>query len=367
MPDTIEGLTTTVFTIPTDRPESDGTMEWNTTTLVLAQVTSGNRRGIGYSYAAAATARVIDDMLTHVVIGRDPMSVAGAHVAMSRALRNAGRPGIGSHAIAAVDVALWDLKARLLERPLATLLGQCREAIPAYGSGGFTSYTLEELRTQLGDWASAGLRSVKMKVGREPERDLERVRVARDAIGGGTSLFVDANGAHGRPDARAQATRFGEYGVTWFEEPVSSDDLEGLRELRSLAPPGMAIVAGEYGYDSRYFRRMLEAGAVDVLQADLTRCGGITGFLEVGALCASFGTPLSAHTAAALHAAPCCAIPAVRNVEYFHDHARIESMLFEGGPRLSDDGCLRPDLTAPGLGLTVKWADAERFRVDGSE
>ncbi|HZU21233.1 MAG TPA: enolase C-terminal domain-like protein, partial [Terriglobales bacterium] len=275
---------------------------------------------------------------------------------------NLGRPGICSMAIAAVDSALWDLKARLLGLPLVTLLGQVREAIPIYGSGGFTSYSDKQLAEQFRCWVEKnGARKVKMKIGRDAARDPERVRAARKAIGDGVELYVDANGAYERKQALQMAWRLREdFGVAWFEEPVSSDDLEGLRLIRDQGPAGMAIAAGEYGYDLVYFRRMLEAGAVDVLQADATRCAGITGFLQVAAVCEAFGLRLSAHTAPSLHAHPMCALGCARDIEYFHDHVRIERMLFEGALE-ARKGELRPDWSRPGIGIELKRADAARF------
>jgi L-alanine-DL-glutamate epimerase-like enolase superfamily enzyme len=276
-------------------------------------------------------------------------------------VRNVGYPGVAASAISAVDIALWDLKARLLDVPLSSLLGRVRDSVPVYGSGGFTSYSDSRLERQLAGWAEQGISSVKMKVGSEPERDPERVRRARAAIGDGVGLFVDANGAYQRKQALCLAEVFvQEAGVSWFEEPVSSDDLEGLRLLRDRAPAGMDIAAGEYGYDLFYFRRMLEAGAVDVLQADVTRCGGITQLLQVAALCASHGVLLSAHTSPAVHAHVCAAIEPLAHVEYFHDHARIEQMLLDGCPSLIDGG-LRPDPQSPGLGLALREREAERF------
>jgi L-alanine-DL-glutamate epimerase-like enolase superfamily enzyme len=263
-------------------------------------------------------------------------------------------------AIAAVDTALWDLKAKLLGVPLVGLMGACREAIPVYGSGGFTSYSIERLGEQLGGWAADGMAYVKMKVGRAPAEDAGRVRSARAAIGN-CALFVDANGAYSRHDALAHARAFAEDGVSWFEEPVSSDDLEGLRHIRDRAPVGMAIAAGEYGHDAGYFHRMLEAGAVDVLQADATRCGGYSGFMEAAALCAAHGVPLSSHCAPSLHLPAMCAARAAIHLEYFHDHVRIESMLLDGfrPPRA---GLMSPDRTRPGLGVELKLRDAERYR-----
>jgi len=357
----IARIDVSAYTIPTDAPESDGTLEWHQTTLVLVLVGAGGTTGVGYSYANRATAVLIGDTLAGVVQGRDALDVTGAWDAMVAAIRNLGRPGISSMAIAAVDNALWDLKARLLDVPLVRLLGAARDAIPVYGSGGFTSYTTSRLEEQLGGWARSGIRMVKMKIGREPSADVARVRAARQAIGPDTSLFVDANGAYSRKQALGFAEAFAGLGVTWFEEPVPSDDLEGLRLIRDRAPPGMDVTAGEYGYDLVYFRRMCEAGAVDVLQADATRCAGVTGFMRAAAVAKSFHLPLSSHCAPSIHVHPCCAAGA-RHLEYFHDHVRIERMLFDGALE-PVDGALRPARDRPGFGLTFKAADAQRYAI----
>src|SRR3954471_22680336 len=313
----IESIATASYRIPTDAPESDGTMEWSSTTLVTAHVDAAGGRGFGYTYASRAAALVIAETLAPVLRGRDAFDIAARWLEMVRAVRNIGRPGIASMAIAAVDAALWDLKAKLLQIPLVTLLGASRDAIPVYGSGGFTSYSIERLGEQLGRWAAEGMRFVKMKVGRAPAEDAGRVRSARAAIGD-CRLFVDANGAYSSHQALAQARAFADDGVDWFEEPVSSAALEGLRHVRERAPAGMAIAAGEYGHDAGYFHRMLEADAVDVLQADATRCGGFTGFMEAAALCAAHGVPLSSHCAPSLHLPAMCAARAAVHLEYFH-------------------------------------------------
>jgi L-alanine-DL-glutamate epimerase-like enolase superfamily enzyme len=356
----IKTLDVSAYTIPTDLPESDGTLEWDSTTLVIVEIEAGNQHGIGFTYADRATCHLIHDKLIDVIRGRDAMAVSAAWIAMVQAIRNLGRPGIASMAIAAVDSALWDLKARLLNLPLVTLLGAVREGVSVYGSGGFTSYSIGQLQKQLGDWAESGFRHVKMKIGREPDKDADRVRAARESIGPEVELFVDANGAYTRKQALAQAQKFADFGVSWFEEPVSSDDLVGLKLLRDRAPEPMQIAAGEYGYDLPYFCRMLEADSVDVLQADATRCAGITGFLQVGALCDAFGLPLSAHTAPSIHAHPCCAVGRVCHLEHFHDHVRIEQMLFDGALK-PVDGQLIPDLSRPGMGLEFRHADAAKF------
>ncbi len=358
----IDHLHVSAFTVPADAPEADGTLAWVSTTIIIVEARAGDVTGLGYSYAPSAAAHLIQDKLAAEVTGRDPMAIPAAWMAMVRAVRNIGRPGIASAAIAAVDVALWDLKARLLDLPLVTLLGAAREAVPIYGSGGFTSYSIERLQEQLSGWVARGIPRVKMKIGADPAADVGRVRAAREAIGPDAALFVDANGAYDRKQALAKAEAFVNLGVTWFEEPVSSDDLSGLHLLRDRAPAGMEIAAGEYGYDLWYFRRMLEAEAVDVLQADATRCGGITTFLQTGALCAARSLPFSAHTSPALHLHPCCALPAIRHLEYFHDHVRIERMFFDGVQE-PVGGELKPDLSRPGMGLELKRQDIEQYRL----
>jgi L-alanine-DL-glutamate epimerase-like enolase superfamily enzyme len=357
----IESVCARAFTVPTDAPEADGTLSWDSTTVVVVEAHGGGMSGLGFSYCAGAGAALVGELLCDAVVGVDALSPPAAWERMREAVRNIGYPGVASGAISAVDIALWDLKARLLGISLSSLLGRVRETVPVYGSGGFTSYSDSRLERQLAAWVEQGIKSVKMKVGSEPERDPRRVRRARAAIGGQAGLFVDANGAYQRKQALALAEVFAkESGVAWFEEPVSSDDLEGLALLRDRAPAPMNIAAGEYGYDLFYFRRMLDAGAVDVLQADVTRCGGITQLLQVGALCAAQGMLLSAHTSPSVHAHVCAAIRPLAHVEYFHDHARIEQMLFDGCPEL-EDGELRMDPQSPGLGLTLRESEAERY------
>lgn len=349
------------YRVPTDAPESDGTHAWTSTTIVVVEVEAGGQVGLGYTYAHEGAGAVAAGELAEAIEGLDAMDVPRAWTAMIASVRNIGRPGIAACAIAAVDAALWDLKAKLVGLPLAKLIGTHRDRAPIYGSGGFTSYSEGRLTEQLAGWAAAGIKAVKMKVGRDPAADLRRVAAAAKAAGTAT-LMVDANGGYTRKQALAFAEAFARHGVRWFEEPVSSDDLAGLRLLRDRMPAGMELAAGEYGYDTPYFRRMLEAGAVDVLQVDASRALGLTGFLEAAALAHAHMVPISAHTAPALHLHACLAVPGFRHLEYFHDHARIERMFFDG-VAAPVRGALRPDLTRPGLGLELKRADAGRYAL----
>jgi L-alanine-DL-glutamate epimerase-like enolase superfamily enzyme len=357
----IEELQVAAYTVPTDAPEADGTLAWESTTIVVVHVHGAGEWGLGYTYADVSTAKLVESKLTEIVRGRDAMDPQAIWESMVRQTRNLGRPGITSMAIAAVDVAIWDLKARVLGLPLCKLLGMAHDRVPVYGSGGFTSYSVRRLAEQLAGWVARGIPRVKMKVGSSPDDDPGRVKAAREAIGAGAELFVDANGAYSRKQALSMAVRFRcDARVGWFEEPVSSEDLEGLRLLRDRAPAGMAIAAGEYGYDIPYFRRMLDAGGVDVLQADVTRCAGITELLRVDALCRAQSMPISLHCGPAVHLHPALALEQLVHVEYFHDHVRIEELLFDGvvQPR---GGALFPDLERAGIGLELKRGDAERY------
>lgn len=357
----VEAVGVGAYRVPTTQPESDGTLTWDATTLVLARVRAGGAEGLGYSYADTAAATLIRDRLGPMLAGRDALQTGARFADMLAAVRNLGQGGIAALAISALDIALWDLKGKLLDAPLVHLLGGAtRAAVPAYGSGGFTSLALETLQQQLADWVGAGFTRVKMKVGRVPAEDTERVRAARRAIGDGCELFVDANGAYSRKQALAMAERFAGSGVSWFEEPVSSADLEGLRLMRDRAPAGMDISAGEYGWGLAQLRRLLDAGAVDVLQADATRCGGLTGFMRAAALADAHGIPFSSHCAPALHVAACCCAPTAVHLEWFHDHQRIERLLFDGAPQ-PRQGMLSPDPERPGLGLVFREADARRY------
>ena len=358
----ITGGSVQLYTIPTDAPEADGTYSWDSTSMVLVQLDCGDVRALGYTYADAGTAVLADKLLKAVVLGSDPSRQEETRQQMLRHIRNLGEAGIAMMAVSALDNALWDLRARLLGIPLVSLLGQVRDSIPVYGSGGFTSYTDHQLSEQLGTWAAEGFSAVKMKIGTRPDHDPERVRIARAAIGSTCDLFVDANGGYTATQAIALAHIFTKQDVCWFEEPVSSDNLVGLRQVRERAPLHMDVAAGEYGYTAWYFERMLAAEAITVLQADCTRCGGISGFRDVASLCWAHNVPLSAHCGPSMHLHVCCSVPRAVHMEFFHDHARIERMFFDGFSE-PVNGSMFPDLSGPGNGLALKEKDAARFKA----
>jgi L-alanine-DL-glutamate epimerase-like enolase superfamily enzyme len=348
----IDQIETRVLRIPTDAPEADGTATWDVTTLIVVLLRAGDVTGLGYTYSSAAAATVVDDELAPLVRGRSLTDLGAIVADLEHALRNPGRPGIGACALSAVDVALWDARARALGMPLADLLGRVRSSAPAYGSGGFTTYDDDRLHDQLAGWARDGCRWVKLKIGESwgtrVERDLHRVEVARRAIGPGVGLFVDANGAYGVGQALRVERAMREFDVTWFEEPVSSDYPDQLAAVRAGAAADIA--AGEYVYRPSDAVGLL--GSVDCLQLDVTRCGGYTGWLQLSGLAEAHGIPVSAHCAPQLAAHAGCATRNFRHLEYFHDHARLEPMVFSGTLPLVD-GALTPD-RRPGHGLALR-------------
>ncbi|MBS0350050.1 MAG: mandelate racemase [Proteobacteria bacterium] len=350
------------YKIPTTEPEADGTLAWDSTTLILVEISAGNCTGLGYTYGSASIAHFIREKFLKILLSQDVLAIGHLWRTMVDAVRNDGRTGMTSMAIAAVDVALWDLKARILKVPLVTLLNAVRSFVPVYGSGGFTAYSIEKLQQQLSDWVKQGIDKVKIKVGTHPAEDVPRVKAAREAIGDQTELFVDANGAYQRKQAFELAQRYWELGVTWFEEPINADDLTGLAWLAQHLPASMELSAGEYGYQLDYFLRLLQADAIHIVQADASRCRGITGFLQVDSLCQAYHLQLSTHTAPQLHSHVACAALSLRHLEYFYDHYRIEQMFFDG-VLIPKNGCLIPDLARPGLGIEFKRADAKRYAI----
>ncbi|EME52483.1 enolase C-terminal domain-like protein [Amycolatopsis decaplanina] len=361
----IESLRATAYRLPTPGPQGDGTLEWNATTIVFVQATAEGATGSGWTYCAAAAVDVVSEVLAEVVTGRSALEVPGAWLAMQRRIRNLGRPGLVSCALSAVDIALWDLAAELAGLPLSRLLGKVHDSAPVYGSGGFTTYDDSRLRSQLEEWVGGqGIPRVKIKIGESwgtaVRRDLARVRLAREVIGPSTELYVDANGAYQAAQAIRVGQRLAESDVRWFEEPVSSDDLAGLRRVRQGVLPDVA--AGEYGYDLPYFGRMVAAEAVDCLQIDVTRCGGYTEWARAAAVASTANLQVSAHCAPNLsvHAAVCT--PNLRHIEWFVDHDRLERLFFAGTVS-PDGGQARPDLSVSGHGLVLLPEEADRYRV----
>jgi len=359
----VDSIRATAYTIPTETDEeSDGTLVWDSTSIVVVEIGCGEVRGVGYTYADPSVVPLVESKLAPLVEGSDPLAPQRTWAQMQVQTRQLGHAGLAAMAVSAVDIALWDLKARLLDVCLADLLGRYRESVPIYGSGGFCNLTAEQLRDQVRGWMQDDIPRVKIKVGRDPEADPDRVSLVRDLVGPEVEIFVDANGAYSPHEALAHVERFRELGVSYLEEPVTSQDVAGMAEVRRGAPAGLAIAAGEYGWNLPMLEQLLAARAVHILQADVTRCGGITNLLRVDGMCKARAYPFSAHCAPAVSAHACCAMETVLHIEYFYDHTRIERMLFDG--TLSPaGGALTPDRSRPGLGLELRRDRAAEYEV----
>ncbi|MEC3919009.1 enolase C-terminal domain-like protein [Nocardia sp. CDC160] len=328
----IDGITVEVYRFPTPQPEADGTLTWDATTAVVVTVAAEYERGLGWTYSSPAAATVIERHLAPLLLGSSPDDIPDTWDRMHKACRNIGTSGVVAHAISAVDIALWDLKARLLELPLPTLFGKVREATAVYGSGGFVNLSDDQLAEQVLAWESAGCTAVKIKIGIDRRRDLERIALVDKLTGNDTQIMVDANGAYSPGEARRMGHELDRLGVTWFEEPVTSDDPAGLRMVRDALR--CDVTAGEYICTAAEAVHLIDA--VDCLQLDVTRCGGYTGFRYAASLAAYHHRDISAHCAPALTASIAASMPRLRHVEWFIDHARLEPLLVEGAPQVQD-------------------------------
>ena len=333
--------------IPTDEPESDGTYEWDSTTIVIVEAEAGGQRSLGYTYADEATAKLIETKLKDVVSAATLCRLTASWSPWCKSIRNLGRPGICSMAISAVDTALWDLKARLLGLPLVRLFGQVREAMPIYGSGGFTSYSTERLQEQLGGWVEQGIPRVKMKIGRDRAADPERVAAARGAIGDGSgTLRRRERCLFAQTGARASLRVFG----------AGRDLVRGTGFAPTISPGCVlcATTARRNGHRRgriRLRRDLFPANARrrkrSTFCKPMRRAAAVTpDFSRPRHFCEAHHLPLSSHCAPALALPVGCGARPFRHAEYFHDHVRIERMFFDGLPE-PNDGALRPDLSRP--------------------
>jgi L-alanine-DL-glutamate epimerase-like enolase superfamily enzyme len=361
----IEEVRSAAYRIPTPEPEADGTLSWSATTMVVVQVRCGEVDGLGWTYADAACVDLIHGILADAVRGHEVLDVPARWHTMQRAIRNLGRPGVVSCALSAMDTALWDAAARIHGLPVSRLLGRVHDDVALYASGGFTTESEARLSEWLEKWVhSRGVPRVKIKIGESwgtaLSRDLARIERTRQAVGAETEVYVDANGGYSVGQAVRIGARLADHDVTWFEEPVSSDDLDGLRTVRHAVTAD--VTAGEYGYDLAYFAHMIDSEAVDCVQVDVTRCGGYTEWARIAALATAHNLAVSAHCAPNLSVHAAMTTPNFRHIEWFADHDRIESAFFDGALEPSG-GRVGADLSAPGHGMTFNHEAAQRHRI----
>lgn len=290
----IAEVTTRTYRLPMPRPWGPGA---SCQYLIATTVgSSDGGSGQGFSWAVRAGAQAI-----HAMIDADCRPVAeGGPVAPEAAwdrmwwhLREAGG-GVATLAMAAIDIGLWDMRAKAAGQALADLLGRQRERVPVYASGVNRHLTLAELKDQVSRWIAAGHTRVKIKVGLPSlDEDMERVAAVRQIIGPGRLLMVDANQLWDLPAARRAAKALSAFDIFWLEEPLPAEDIQAYVRLRAAID--IPVAAGESLYTEAQFRDVLVAGAVDYLQPNLCRVGGITPFLRVARLARLFGVPVMPH------------------------------------------------------------------------
>jgi len=318
----------------------------------------------GFAPGIGTARGVIHDVLKPLLVGQDPLAHERVWDDMFWRVRGFGRKGVAFSAISAVDIALWDLKAKIFGVPLYRLLGPYTDTVPIYGSGGWTSFTEDELvREQVG-YVERGIPRVKMKVakdfGRAEAEDLRRLAAVRKAVGDGVEIFVDANNGFYAKQAIGFARRMADYDVHWFEEPVLADDIAGLAAIaRAIDIP---VATGEHEYTKYGFKALIEAGGADIVQPDVGRVGGVTEWLKVAHLAHAFNLPVAPHAVQLVHLHLACATPNLKVVEYLGVSEETDKLFYTEFPE-PKDGLWSPYADRPGLGLELDPHAVERYAV----
>ncbi len=320
--------------------------------------------GLGLGGGTTAAREVIERMLKPILLGQNALHIERLWDEMFWAIRGVGRKGLAFSALSAVDIALWDLKAKYYETPLYQLLGPYVETVPVYGSGGWTHFSLDELVAEQCGYVERGMKAVKMKVGKDfgqSEREDEaRLAAVREAVGSEVQIFIDANNGYYAKQAIRMARVFGEYDVGWFEEPVLADDIEGLAAVaRAIEIP---VASGEHEYTKYGFRELIARGGADIVQPDVGRVGGITEWMKVAHLAHAFNLPVAPHAYQLVHLHLACATPNLKVVEYLGTVEAADRVFYSSfdEPRA---GVWSPDPGKHGLGLELDPAAVERYAV----
>ena len=318
--------------------------------------------GLGMTYSSPGVKDVVESALMQILIGRDPMDTEKIWDDMLWKVRSYGRKGVALCAISAVDIALWDLKAKFLNLPLYKLLGAYTNSVPVYGSGGWTNLTKSELIQEMTDYVESGIPRVKMKVGKNfgncEREDIERVEAVRDAIGYDIALYIDANNGYRKKQAIYMAKEFEQFQVGWLEEPLIPDDVDGMSEIaRSTTIP---IASGELEYTKYGFKELIYRGGADIVQPDVGRVGGVTEWIKVAHLAESFNLPVAPHALQLVHLHLCCAIPNIKAVEYMNISLENADLWMTEFPKQSN-GMWSPFHDKPGLGLDLDHYSVAKY------
>jgi L-alanine-DL-glutamate epimerase-like enolase superfamily enzyme len=350
----IERVETAYYRLPLEGMGDAGHGTIESEELVTVQVAADGLLGIGYAYTVGRGGRAIQALIDHdlgpLLVGRSAEDVESLWELMWGRLLYVGRGGLASFAIAALDIALWDLRGLRSNRPLYALLGARARALPAYGSGVDLPKPLDALLRQVEGFLERGFRGVKVKVGRpEPRADEERVAAVRRLIGDGVDLMVDANMAWSYQEARVRGARLAANHLLWFEEPCAPEDVAAHARLAAELPVPIAV--GESLHAPAEFERYVAERALGVLQIDPITNGGITASVRALALADAADLPTSSHYTDELSAHLLCAS---QRPLYLEKHAFALDPYLQT-PQRVERGLVRPT-ESPGTGL--------RFELD---
>jgi L-alanine-DL-glutamate epimerase-like enolase superfamily enzyme len=360
----IERVRTDFYKIPLDTVLSDSTHgSIPHFELVTVRITdSEGAEGMGYTYAvnsgAAAFHALIEGYLAEAVTGEDADFTESLWQKMWWKVHYAGRGGHATSAISAVDIALWDLKARRAKLPLWRFLGGFDPRVPCYAGGIDLDFTLDALLEQADRFQSQGFRAIKMKAGRPRlSEDVERVKRMREHLGDDFPLMVDANMRWTADQAIRAARSLEPYNLVWIEEPTIPDDIAG--HVRVVCEGRTPVATGENMHTLYEFRAMIEAGGVTYPEPDVTNCGGITIFRKIGALSEAYNLPLTSHGA---HDVTVHLLAAAPNTSYLEVHG-FPLDKYVANPLTFEDGCAIA-AERPGHGIDIDWKALEKHRVE---
>jgi L-alanine-DL-glutamate epimerase-like enolase superfamily enzyme len=362
---TITEVTTTLLRQPDVPGIQDATIRHRDTgrgALFVHIKTDLGEEGFGVGTPIARD--VIERVLKPLLVGQDPLCIEKLWDDMFWRVRGYGRKGVAFCAISAVDIALWDLKAKLFGVPLYRLLGPYTDRVPIYGSGGWTSYSEAELVREQTGYVERGIPRVKMKVakdfGRSEREDIKRLAAVRKAVGDNVEIYVDANNGYYAKQAIGMARHLAEYDVKWFEEPVLADDISGLAAIaRAIDIP---VATGEHEYTRYGFKSLIAEGGADIVQPDVGRVGGVTEWMKVAHLASAFNLPIAPHAVQLVHLHLACCIPNLKVVEYLGTAEEGDRIWYTEFPE-QRDGYWSPYPDRPGLGLELSPEAVRRYAV----
>ena len=358
----ITEVTSAIYSRPHERPITNGKYTYTEISVVVVKVTTDDGlTGIGWAGGGSIVGETVKELEPYVV-GEDPFNVERIWDKMYLP-KVFGRKGLTTRAISAVDIAIWDLIGKAVEKPLYQLLGGYRDTVPAYIAGGYyeEGKGLDGLSREMETNLKLGARAIKMKIGAVSLReDEKRVKAVREVIGDEVDLLVDANNAYNTYQATQMAHRLEEYDAFWFEEPVSPDNIGGSAEV--AASSDIPIATGENEYTRWGFRDLIEARAADIINADAQVLGGITEFRKVADLASAYEIPVAPHGSQGVHVHLVAAIPNGLIVEYYEKNTNpLEGMMFDQSLELVNGQVSPPK--RPGLGVELNEKALEPYRV----